>query len=82
MIFINLEKIYDKILRNIIWWVLEKKKVPTKCVTRIKNIYTNIVISIKAYNDESNIFFIKIELHKESALSSYTLVMDEDINDI
>jgi hypothetical protein len=25
MIFIVLEKAYDKILRNIMWWVLEKK---------------------------------------------------------
>jgi Reverse transcriptase (RNA-dependent DNA polymerase) len=26
MIFIDLEKSYDKISRNIIWWALEKKK--------------------------------------------------------
>jgi hypothetical protein len=25
MIFTNLEKIYDKILKNIMWWALEKK---------------------------------------------------------
>jgi hypothetical protein len=27
MIFINLEKAYDKISRNVMWWVLEKHKV-------------------------------------------------------
>jgi hypothetical protein len=30
MIFIDLEKAYDKILKNIMWGALEKKLVPTK----------------------------------------------------
>jgi hypothetical protein len=25
MIFIDLEKVYDKVLRNIMWWALKKK---------------------------------------------------------
>ena len=32
MVFIDLEKVYDKIPWNL-WWVLEKYKVPTKYVT-------------------------------------------------
>jgi hypothetical protein len=30
MIFIDLKKVYDKILKNIIWWTLEKKIAPTR----------------------------------------------------
>ena len=33
MVFIDLEKAYDKIPWNFMWWVLEKYKVPTKYVT-------------------------------------------------
>jgi Reverse transcriptase (RNA-dependent DNA polymerase) len=37
MIFIDLEKAYDKIPRNIMWWALKRKLVPTKYVTLIKD---------------------------------------------
>jgi hypothetical protein len=50
MIFINLEKAYDKISRNI---------------------YVNVVNFIKACDDESSVFSIKIDLYQESSLSSY-----------
>jgi Reverse transcriptase (RNA-dependent DNA polymerase) len=79
MIFIDLEKTYDKISRNIMWWALKRKLVPTKYVTLIKDMYTNIVTCVRTCDGESNIFSIKIGLHQGSALSPYifTLVMDE-----
>jgi Reverse transcriptase (RNA-dependent DNA polymerase) len=84
MIFIDLEKACDKILRNIMWWTLKKKLVPTKYVTLIKKMYTNIMTCVRACDGESDIFSIKIGLHQGSALSPYifTIVMDEITNDI
>jgi hypothetical protein len=49
MIFIDLEKAYNKISRNIMWWTLEKKRVPTKYVTLIKDIYTNVESALSPY---------------------------------
>ena len=43
MVFIDLEKAYDKIPRNVIWWSLDKHKVPSKYVTLIKEMYNNVV---------------------------------------
>jgi Reverse transcriptase (RNA-dependent DNA polymerase) len=60
MIFIDLEKAYDKVPRNIMWWALEKKRVPTKYVTLIKDMYTNIVTCVRACDGESDAFPIKI----------------------
>jgi Reverse transcriptase (RNA-dependent DNA polymerase) len=79
MIFIDLKKTYDKISRNIMWYALEKKQVPIKYVALIKDMYTDIVSFIRAYDSESNIFHNKIGLHQEIALSPYIfiLVMDE-----
>jgi Reverse transcriptase (RNA-dependent DNA polymerase) len=84
MIFIDLEKAYDKISRNIMWWALKRKLVPTKYVTLIKDMYTNVVICVRACDGEFDTFSIKIGLHQGSALSPYifTLVMDEITKDI
>jgi hypothetical protein len=60
MIFNDLEKAYDKILRNIIWWAFKKKFIPTKYVILIKDMYTNIMPCVGACDDESDIFSIKI----------------------
>ena len=38
MVFIDLEKAYDRIPRNVMWWALDKHKVPTKYVPLIKDI--------------------------------------------
>jgi Reverse transcriptase (RNA-dependent DNA polymerase) len=79
MIFINLEKTHDKILRYIMWWALEKKKVSIMYLTFIKDIYKNIMTSIRVCDGESNVFSIKIELHQGSEFNPYifTLVMDD-----
>jgi Reverse transcriptase (RNA-dependent DNA polymerase) len=84
MIFIDLEKAYDKISRNIMWWTLKRKLVPTKYVTLIKDMYTNAVTCVRTCDGESDTFPIKIGLHQGSALSPYifTLVMNEIKNDI
>ena len=46
MVFIDLEKAYDKIPRNVMWWALDKNKVPTKYVELNKDIYNNVVTSV------------------------------------
>jgi hypothetical protein len=63
IIFIDLEKAYNKVPRNIMWWVLEKKRVSTKYVIFIKDMYTNVVTCVRACNSESDTFSIKIRLH-------------------
>jgi hypothetical protein len=66
------------------WWALEKKKVPTKYVTLIKDMYDDVVTSVRACDNETSDFPIKIGLHQGSALSPYifALVMDVVTRDI
>jgi hypothetical protein len=64
--------------------VLKKKRVATKYVTLIKDMYTNVVTCVRACDSEFDVFLIKIGLHQESALSPYifTLVINEITKDI
>ena len=54
LVFIDLEKAYDKIQRNVLWWSLDKHKVPSKYVTLIKDMYNNVVTSART-NDGTQI---------------------------
>jgi hypothetical protein len=84
MIFIDLEKTYDKVTGNVIWWALQKYKVSLKYITLIKDMYDNVVTSAQISDGDTNDFSINIELHQGSALSPYlfALVMDELTRDI
>jgi hypothetical protein len=84
MIFIDLEKAYNKVPRNIIWWVLQKHKVSTKYNTLIKDMYNNVVTSVRISDGDTNNFSINIGLHQVSALNHYlfALVIDEVTKDI
>ena len=84
MVFIDLEKAYNKIPRNVMWWALDKHKVPTKYVGLIKDMYNNIVTSVRTSDGDTDDFLIRIGLHQGSALGLYlfALVMDEVTRDI
>jgi hypothetical protein len=79
MIFIDPEKVYDKVPRNAMWWALQKHKVSSKYITLIKDMYDNVVTSVQISDGDTNDFPINIGLHQGSALSPYlfALVMDE-----
>jgi hypothetical protein len=84
MVFIDLEKVYDKVTRNVMWWALQKHKVSIKYITLIKDIYDNIVTSVRTSDGDTNDFPANIRLHQRSALSLYlfALVMDKVTRDI
>jgi hypothetical protein len=84
IIFIDLKKAYDKVHRNVKWWALQKHKVSSKYITLIKDMYDNIVISVRTSDGDTNDFPINIGLHQGSALSPYlfALVMDDVTRDI
>ena len=47
MVFIDLENAYDKIPRHVMWWALDKHKVPMKYVGLIKDMYNNVVTRVR-----------------------------------
>jgi hypothetical protein len=59
MMFIDLEKAYDKIPRKL-WWALEKHKVLAKYITLIKDMYDNVMTSVQTSDGDTDDFLIKI----------------------
>jgi hypothetical protein len=84
MVFIDLEKVYDKVPKNIMRWALQKHKVSIKYITLIKDMYDNVVTSVRTSDGDTNDFSINIGLQQGSTLSPYlfALVMDEVTRDI
>ena len=74
MVFIYLEKAYDNIPRNVMWWALEKQKVPTKYITLIKDMYDNVVTSVRTSGGGTNDFPIETRPHQGSDFSPYLLL--------
>jgi hypothetical protein len=56
MIFIDLEKVYDKVSKNVMWWTLQKQKVSSKYITLIKDMYNNVVTSVRTSDGDTNDF--------------------------
>jgi hypothetical protein len=46
MVFIDLEKAYEKVTKKVMWWVLQKHKVAINYITHIKYMYDNVMTSV------------------------------------
>jgi hypothetical protein len=84
VIFIDMEKAYDKLARNVMWWTLQKHKVSSKYIILINDMYDNVVTSVRTSDGDTNDFSINVGLHQGSALSTYlfAFMMDEVTRDI
>ena len=54
MVFIDLEKAYDRVLRDLIWWDLNKKNVSRGYIEIIKDIYEGAVTSVRTTCGQTN----------------------------
>ena len=70
LVFIDLEKAYDKIPRN----SLDKHKVPSKYVTLIKDMYNNVVISVRTNDGNTDYFTFLSTEHYSSFTGSHDVL--------
>ncbi|EMS56501.1 Callose synthase 9 [Triticum urartu] len=79
MVFIDFKKAYDKIPWNVMWWALEKHKVPTNYITLINDMYDNVVTSVRTSDGDTDDFPIKIGLHQGSAMNEWCMLFADDV---
>ena len=79
VVFVDLEKAYDRVPRSVVWEVLQKKGVDETYVRIVRDMYEGVTTKIKTRTGVSDSFEVKIGVHQGSALSPYLfiLVLDE-----
>ena len=79
MVFIDLEKAYDRVPRKVLWTYLEKKGVSFLYIRVIKDMYQGGRTSVRTPGGATNDFFVGMSLHQGSVLNPFlfTLVMNE-----
>ena len=68
MVFVDLEKAFDRIPRDLIWWCLRKKGVP-EYVRIVQDMYRSCKTKVVHQKGETEYFAIEVGLHQGSALS-------------
>ena len=78
MVFIDLEKAYDRVSRELLWSCMEAKAILGTYIRIIKDMYEESLTSVSTSGGDSDYFQLQVGLHQGSTLSPFlfTIVMD------
>ena len=76
--FINIEKVYGKVLREVIRKCPKKKDASVGYIQAIKDMYEGLKTSSQATVRNTKSFHIDIELYQSSAVSPFLFTIDID----
>jgi len=78
MAFVDLEKAFDRVPREVLWWSLRQSKVEEWIVRVIMSMYENVTTAVKVKDRASEEFKVKVGVHQGSVLSPllFTIVLD------
>ena len=79
MIFVDLEKAFDRVPRSLIEWALRRKGVPERLVAAIMVMYNQAETVVQIEGEVSDSFMVKVGVHQGSILSPllFNIVLDE-----
>ena len=69
MAFIDLEKAFDRVPREVLWWALRRVGVDEWLISIIKAMYVGVTTSVRTRSGQSEEFEVKVGVHQGSVLS-------------
>ena len=78
IVFVELEKAYDRVPRELVWWSLRKKRVQEAYIKIIQDMYEDCHTQVTTWEGKTEYFNVKVGLHQGSAISPllFIIIMD------
>ena len=73
--FIDLEKDFDRVPREVIWWSMRKLKIDEWLVRIVQSMYKEVRSRVRVGDEYSNSFDVRIGVHQGSVLSPLIFVI-------
>ena len=77
-VFIDLEKAYDRVLREELWYCMRKSGIVEKYVRLVQDMYEGSETMVRCAVGTTESFKVKVELHQGSALSPFLFAVNMD----
>ena len=69
MVFVDLEKAFDRVPRSVIWWAMRKLGIEEWLVRVVQSMYENVSSRVRVGEGFSDAFGVKVGVHQGSVLS-------------
>ena len=79
MCFVDLEKVFDRVPRNVLEWALRKKGLPEVLVRSVMSLYGGVKARVRVDSDLSEVFEVKVGMHQGYVLSHFLFVVVVDV---
>ena len=79
MCFVDIEKAFDRLPRNVVEWAIRKKCLPEVIVRAVMSLYHGAQTKVQVGYESSEGFLVQVGVHHGSALSPLFFVIAVDV---